>query len=376
MARGPLLRWLLAYGTFGVPQAAGPIAFALLALPLTGDAGNGAAIVLAITLAQVVGAVPVARLGRRWNAVGFLRVLVAIRTVALGAVAVLAAAGAPFWLLLVAGALGGLVNGAAFGVLRSVLNYLVEAEQMPRALGMAATLGEFTFVAAPVLASVLGTIDPVLALLVLVGLGAAPAVLLPRIPQAAARAVPQGRRAQLVRPATVVWLFCTLANSAVVSSIEVGAVSLALRYGLGPEMGFVFTVALCVASVAGGVWVSVRNRAPRRGVVILYMGVMALGAAGIAAELPLWATVVAAVLVGVCMAPLSTAYSLMLDGVAGAHEKAEMFALARTMNAVGIIVTSACLSVWSLGGTQWVAVGVMLAAVGVVGTVGRTRGRA
>lgn len=374
MGRGALLRWLLAYGTFGVPQAAGPIAFALLALPLTGDAGSGAAIVLAITLAQVAGAVPVARLGRRWNPVGFLRVLVAIRTAALGAVAVLAAMGAPFWVLLVAGALGGLVNGAAFGVLRSVLNYLVAAERMPRALGMAATLGEFTFVAAPVAASVLGTIDPVLALLVLVGLGAAPAVLLPPIPQAAARAVPEGRRARLMRPATLVWLGATLANSAVVSSIEVGAVSLALRYGLSPEMGFVFTVALCAASVAGGVWVSVRNRAPRRGVVVAYMAVMALGAALIAAELPLWATVAAAVLVGVCMAPLSTAYSLMLDGLAAAHEKAEMFALARTMNAVGIIVTSATLSVWSLGGTQFVAVGVMVGAVGVVALGGGRSG--
>ncbi len=56
----------------------------------------------------------------------------------------------------------------------------------------------------------------------------------------------------------------------------------------------------------------------------------------------------------------------MLDGLAAAHEKAEMFALVRTMNAVGIIVTSATLSVWSLGVTQWVAVGVMVGAVGVV----------
>jgi hypothetical protein len=367
LGRGALLRWYLAYGTFGVPQAAGPIVFALLALPLTGDAGSGAAIVLAITLAQVVGAVPVARLGRRFNAVGFLRVLVGIRTLALGGVAVLAAAGAPFWLLLVAGGLAGLVNGAAFGYLRSVLNYLVAASGMPRALGVAATLGEITFVAAPVAASVLGTVDAVLALVVLSLLGALPAVLLPAVPHAQAKAPVEGQRSRLVRPATVVWFGATLANSAVVSSIEVGAVSLALRYGLSPALAFVFTVALCAASVAGGVWVSVRNRSPRLGVVVGYMCVMALGAGLIAAELPLWLTVGAAVMVGCCMAPLSTAYSLMLDGLAAAHEKAEMFALARTMNAVGIIVTSATLSLWSLGVTQWVAVGVMVGAVGLVG---------
>jgi hypothetical protein len=163
-----------------------------------------------------------------------------------------------------------------------------------------------------------------------------------------------------------------------VSSIEVGAVSLALRYGLSPAMAFVFTVALCAASVAGGVWVSVRNRAPRRGVVLGYMCVMALGAGGIAAELPLWATVAAAVLVGLCMAPLGTAYSLMLDGVSAPHEKAEMFALQRTMNAVGIIVTSATLSLWSLGVTQVVAAAVMVGMVAVValGAGGRSPDRA
>jgi DHA1 family inner membrane transport protein len=101
VARGALVRWLLSYGTFSVPQAAGPIAFALLAIPLTGDPGSGATIVLAITIAQVVGAIPVARLGRNKNAVSFLKALVGTRTLALVAVAILAAAGAPFTFLLV-----------------------------------------------------------------------------------------------------------------------------------------------------------------------------------------------------------------------------------------------------------------------------------
>src|ERR1700722_18894477 len=124
VARGALLRWLLSYGTFSVPQAAGLIAFALLAIPLPGDPKSGAAIVLTMTIAQVVGAVPVARLGRSRNAVSFLKALVGARMLALGAIAALAAAGAPFRLLLVPAALAGLVNGAAFGYLRSVLNYL------------------------------------------------------------------------------------------------------------------------------------------------------------------------------------------------------------------------------------------------------------
>ncbi len=366
LARGALLRWYLAYGAFGVPQAAGPIVFALLALPLTGDAKSGAAIVLAMTLAQVAGAMPVARWGRGGNAVAYLRLLVGVRTAALLGVAGLAAVAAPFWALMAAAAVAGSVNGAAFGYQRSVLNHLVAAGGMPRALGIAATLGEVTFVAGPVLASVLGTVDAVFALVVLSVLGGLPAVLVPAVAEARAVAPPAGARGRLVRRGTVVWLGATLANSAVVSSIEVGAVSLAMRYGLSPALAFVFTVALCLASVAGGVWVSVRNRAPTRGMVLGYMCVMALGAGVIAAQLPLWVTVGAALLVGCCMAPLSTSYSLMLDEVSGPHEKAEMFALARTMNALGIILTSATLSVASLGVTQFVAVGVMVGMANIV----------
>jgi hypothetical protein len=372
--RWVLLRWYVAGSLFGVPQAAGPIVFALLALPLTGDAEHGAAIVLALTLAQVAGAVPVARWGRGWNAVSYFRLLVGIRTAALLAVAGLAAFGAPFWGLLAAAAVAGSVNGAAFGYQRSILNHLVEAARMPRALGIAATLSEVTFVAAPVAASVLGTVDAVFALLVLGLLGGLPAVLVPWVAQARATKPPAGHRSRLVRPATLVWLGATLANSAVVSSIEVGAVSLAMRYGLSPALAFVFTVALCLASVAGGVWVSVRNRPPRIGVVLGYMGVMALGSALIAAELPLAVTVAAAVMVGCCMAPLGTAYSLLLDALAAPHEKAEIFALARTTNALGIILTSATLSLGSLAVTQWAAVGVMVGAVAMVALAGRAPG--
>ena len=51
-----LPRWLSSYATLSIPQAAAPIAFSLLALPLTGSAGSGAAMVLAMTAAQVLGA--------------------------------------------------------------------------------------------------------------------------------------------------------------------------------------------------------------------------------------------------------------------------------------------------------------------------------
>lgn len=366
--RGALVRWLLSYATFNVPQAAGPIVFALLAIPLTGNPGSGATLVLTITIAQVVGAVPIARLGRNWNAVSFLRALVGVRLLGLGAVAMLAAAGAPFAFLLVGAALAGLVNGAAFGFLRSVLNYLVEPSRMPRALGMAATLSEFTFVAAPVAASALGTVDPVFALLMLSLLGTAPLLLVPAIPRARVPEPPDGGP-NLPKPVILLWLACTMANSAVVSSIEIGAVSLAIAYGFPPAMGVIFTVALCVASVAGGGWVSIRNRMPRRSSVCVYLLSMSIGAVLIALNLSVAVTVIGAVIVGSFLAPLGTYYSLALDALSPPHRKAELFALSRTANSIGIILTSASLTLTSLAVTQALSTALILMATLAVGTV-------
>ena len=365
-AAWPLVRWLLSYSTFSVPQAAGPIAFALLALPLTGDPRSGAAIVLAITIAQVVGAVPIARFGQRRNSVFFLKALVVIRTLALAILAVLAAVGASFTLLLMAAALAGLVNGAAFGYLRSVLNHLVEPSRMPRALGLAATVSEVTFVSAPVLASFLGTINPVFALLFLTMLGATTVLLVPNIPNAKAPA-PVVESGSLLTPAIIVWLGGALANSTVVSSIEVGAVSLATKYGFEPAQGFIFTVCLCVASVAGGVWVSTRNRVPRHSTIMAYLIAISTGATLIAADLSVEATLVGAVMVGAVLAPLNTSYSLQLDALSPTHRRAEVFALSRTATSIGIIITSTTLTLTSLAITQAVTATVVCMVAAAVG---------
>ena len=48
--RWSLTRWFAASATLSVPQAAGPVAFSLLALSLTDDPSQGAAIMVAMTL--------------------------------------------------------------------------------------------------------------------------------------------------------------------------------------------------------------------------------------------------------------------------------------------------------------------------------------
>jgi hypothetical protein len=330
-----------------VPQAAGPIAFSLVALSLTGDTSGGAAMMLAMTLAQVVGAIPIARLGRSFPLAAFLRLLVVLRTAALIAVAICAANGASFTWLIVLAAAAGLVNGAASGYLRAVLNHLVPAARFPRALGIAATLNETTFVLAPVVASGLGSLSPSFAVFALAILGAVPALLIPSTGSTSIDRV-EGPKGSILSLSILLWLVCAAAGGAAVASIEIGAVALALNFGYEPALAILFTVPLCLASVAGGIWVSVRNRMATRKAVVAQLLLMMLGAGLAALNVSVVVTIVGTVLMGSVLAPLATYYSLILDTLAPPQRRAEVFALLRTANATGVIFASAVLTVVSL----------------------------
>ena len=360
-SRWPLLRWFISSGTFGVPQAAGPVAFSLVALDLTGDASGGAAMMLAMTLAQVGGAIPIARLGKSMPLAAFLRLLVAARTLALLSIAVCAANDASFAWLIMLVAVAGVVNGAAFGYLRAVLNHLVPAARLPRALGIAAALNEMTFVLAPVAASGLGSVSPALAVLALAAVGAAPALLVPNTGPAHIDAV-RGPRGSILGPSILIWLMCVAAGGAAIAAIEIGAVALALNFGYEPTLAIMFTVPLCLASVAGGIWVSVRNRMATRRAVLAQLLVMTLGSALAAANLSLATTVIGTICMGSVMTPLSTYYSLTLDALAPPQRRPEMFAVLRTANATGVIFASAMLTVVSLSVALVVVTGLMIVA--------------
>jgi len=355
-----MLRWFVSSATLGVPQAGGPIAFSLVALSLTGQTRGGAALMLAMMLAQVAGAIPIARLGRSLPLATVLRVLVIVRVSAIASIALLAAHRASFTWLIVLAAVAGSVNGAAYGYLRAVLNHLVPAARFPRALGIAATLNEATFVLAPVAASGLGTLSPAVAVLALAVLGALPAVLVPSTGAAHIAGV-QGPAGRMLNASILLWLACAMAGGAVVASIEIGSVALALTFGYEPALAILFTVPLCLASVTGGLWVSVRNRIATRKAVLAQLSIMALGSTLVALELSLATTVVGTVVVGLVMAPLSTYYSLILDTLAPPQRRAELFSLLRTANATGVIFASATLTVVSLSVALIVVTGLMMA---------------
>ncbi|MCQ4633998.1 MFS transporter [Shinella sp. CPCC 100929] len=357
--RWPLVRWFISSTTLNVPQAAGPVAFSLLALSITGDTSGGAAMILAMTLAQVIGAIPLTRIGRKLTSATGLRLLVTWRTLALSAIVLAAAYGAPFpWMIFFA-ALAGLVNGAAYGHLRSILNHFAPASKLPRALGIAATLNEMTFVLAPVAASGLGTISPVLALFALTIVGAIPALLVPNAAAAHITDAPQIPGSVVTGPIAL-WLACAIAGGAAVAAVEIGAVALAINFGYEPALAIMFTVPLCLSSVAGGIWISVRNRRTTHRTVVCYLAIMTLGAALAALDHSVSVTIIGTLLIGAVLAPLATHYSLTLDELAPPHRRPEVFALLRTANAVGVILASALLTVASLSVTLILVTALML----------------
>ena len=376
--RWKVVRWAASSATLGFPQAAAPVAFALLAVGLGSEASSGAAMILAMTLAQVVGALPLTRLGRGLPMATFLKLLLAARTAALMAIALGAAAGLSLpWLIALAAA-AGLVNGAAAGILRAVLNQFAAASGLSRALGIAATLNELTFVAAPVVASGLGSLSPVFGVVAMAAVGALPALLIPNLglaghPNEGAGGT-ERKPASILSPPILLWLACTAAGGATVAAVEIGAVALALAFGYEPALAILFTVPLCLASVAGGIWVSVRNRRPSHRTVMAQLLVMCAGSALAAAGLSVATTLTGAILIGIVLAPLATHYSLVLDTLAPSHRRPEVFALMRTANACGVILASALLTAASLPTALLAITAVMVAATVAVGVAGM-RGR-
>lgn len=372
LGRGALLRWFISSAALAVPQAASPVAFSLVALSVIGDAQGGAALILAMTLAQVVGAVPITRLGKKRSAATFLKLLVIFRTLALIAIALCAYFEVSFAWLVASAAIAGLVNGAAYGYLRSLLNHLTTESKLPRAQGIAATLNEVTFVLGPVVASGLGTISPVFAIVVLAIVGGIPALLIPQVDAKSADDTLQVS-GSILTPAILLWLTCAGTAGATVAAIEIGAVALALKFDYEPALAILFTVPLCLASVAGGIWISIRNRLSSRKAVFAQLSIMTFGMGLVALGVSLAVTIIGAILIGLVLAPLGTYYALILDRLAPSDKRPEVFALLRTSYSIGIIFTSAVLTAISLEVALIVIAGSMLTITLYVGFVDPSR---
>lgn len=357
--------WLGAQLLTITPQAMAPIAFALATVGATGDVGIGAAMMAAMTGCQIVFAFPLSRWGRSRPPVDFLRLLIIGRGTAFGLVAVAALwAASPVVLVVLAG-LAGVANGAIFGVFRTLLSQIVGPGRLPRAIALTATTAEMVFVVGPVAAAVLGALSGALALFVMAGCALIPATLLRLLPRIDAPAVIVGRAGPMSR-ALPIWLLCALAGSSAVACVETGAVAMALRFDRSASYGAVFAVILCIASVTGGAIITWANRSLPIVLVIGLLAVMLSGALGLGLSRHVPGALTGTVLIGLCMAPVSTYYSIVIEQLVAPDRRSEAFSVLRAAQGSGVVLSALLLTVLPIERVCLVAAGLLTIAIGTV----------
>lgn len=344
-----VIRWIGASLASSIPPAAAPISFGFAALATTGRSSDGALMILAMTLAQIAAAVPLTRIAaRHMSAATSFRMLTACRAMAFAGMAIGLSLKLALWWILAAAVLAGSVNGAAHGLLRDMLNPICSYERRPKVLSITATLNEAVFAVIPVVASALGTFAPIWSILFLALAGLVP---IPLVPPIVVQPTSNGRTktsAAVFDRFLMPWFACAVAGGAVVASVEVGAVSLALGFGYQPAMAIAFTLPLCIASIAGGVWMSLGHHEMTKAAILRQLWVMALGGVLVAVGSGLFIAIAGIVLIGSVLAPLATQLSVAVDELAHVDRRAEAFALLRTATAVGVIVASALLALLPL----------------------------
>ncbi|MGC4153599.1 MAG: hypothetical protein QM628_11005 [Propionicimonas sp.] len=326
-----------------LPQAMAPLAFSLGSLAVTGDTTTGPAMMGAMTAAQILCSVPVASMGHRFAPRAFVVALLGLRSAILAVLASLFAVSAAPWALILCAGAAGAFNGAILGHLRQALNQLSRESRRPRVLALSITLNEVLFAGAPLLSSALAQAAPWLPILTMALSAALTIRLLPHWPAApAASTTTRSRRRPT--PLIYLWLLCTTTGGAVVASAETGAVALTVALGLASHAAAVFPLLLCCLSIVGGAFVTFSGRRIRFRLIAAMLLVTASGGMLIAVSDDLITALIGTGLVGLCLAPLGTAYSLELDVLLTPDQKVTGFSLLRVAQASGIVLASALLT--------------------------------
>lgn len=333
--------WIAGSFVAVLPQAMAPLAFSLGSLAVTGDTTTGPAMMGAMTAAQILCSVPVASVGHHFAPRAFVIALLGLRSAILAVLASLFAVSAPHWALILCAGAAGAFNGAILGHLRQALNQLSREQRRPRVLALSITLNEVLFAGAPLLSSALAQATPWLPILTMALSAALTIRLLPSWPGAPASSTRIRRRPT---PLIYLWLLCTTTGGAVVASAETGAVALTVALGLPSHVAAVFPLLLCCLSIVGGAFVTVSGRRIRFRLIAAMLLVTSSGGMLVAVSDGLMTALIGTGLVGLCLAPLGTAYSLELDVLLTADQKVTGFSLLRVAQASGIVLASALLT--------------------------------
>ena len=358
------LRWSIGAQLTRLPIAMAPLAFTALTTGLTGSYATGAAVVAIVVIAEVVSAVPIGRLLDRWGATA-LRVLLVARAVAYALILASVVAGLPTPVILVLAALVGVLGGGLLGGFRALLFDVVGEALLRRAVTVNTMVVDLVIVAGPLLVGVLSGISIILPVVAMAAASAVAALFVAASRRTTGGSVVGAPCAALFRP-LLGWVCVAFAIGHLTSTIEVAALPIAQRLGGGTGEAALFVLVLSAASIIGSiVYLAARRDGSALGVAILLV-VLSAGALLISIGQSWPLVIVGAVVAGLCVGPLVTVNSLLVEVRLPPNRKAEGFALVNTAQGLGFGAGALSLAVLPLSVVQLLGLASPLLAAAVV----------
>ncbi|MCA1712887.1 MAG: MFS transporter [Actinobacteria bacterium] len=294
-------------------------------------------------------AVTAPALGRLVDARGQTPVLITtglLHPLALTAVLVTTAEGAPGWVTLAAAACAGSVLPPMSACMRALWpSLLADDEQRETAFSFEALVIEACELGGPLLVGgLIAVVSPGAAVLVAAGLSGLGAVLFALSP--VSRGWQPGYhsrrwRGPLAEPGVRALLAVIAASTAGLAAFEVSVAGFATGHGGAASTGTLLAVWFA-GSLVGGLWFGNRSwRAPLAWQLVALLCLVALGGLLPLLATGVWSMAGLLVLAGVAIAPATAVQLTVMSSVAPGRSRTEAFTWASTANFIGIAIGSA-----------------------------------
>ncbi|WP_406635309.1 MFS transporter [Amycolatopsis sp. WGS_07] len=336
-------RWSAGAQFARLPATMAPLAFTLLTTAALGSYRLGGVLMSVYVVAEMAGAVPLARVLDRVGVARGLTILLLLAATGFALLTAAAAAHAPDTVLLALVVVPGAAAGASSGAFRTLLADTVDDELLPRAVSVDAAILECTLVGGPVVVALLALAGPLLPLAAMTVVCLLAAVLVPR------RARPQAGATDDVPSASLItylpWLCCAFTVGLLLSTIEVAPLPLVHRLGAPDTAAPVVIAMLSAASIAGSALCAWRGKTgdPR-----LFLAGLATGGLALAANLGWPGLIGSLTLIGGCTGPLVAVTSVSLQRLLPKNRRSAGFSLSFTVQACGFGLGSLAVGVLPL----------------------------
>ncbi|MFD2473647.1 MFS transporter [Amycolatopsis silviterrae] len=356
-------RWSAGVQFARLPATMAPLAFTLLTTATVGSYRLGGVLMSVYVVAEMAGAVPLARVLDRVGVPRGLTTLLLLAATGFALLTAAAAMQAPTTVLLALVVVPGAAAGASSGGFRTLLADTVDDELLPRAVSLDAAILECALVGGPVLVTLLALAGPLLPLAAMTVVCLLAAVLVPRRVSARHEAVAADDVPSPPLSTYLPWLCCAFTVGLLLSTIEVAPLPLVHRLGAPDTAAPVVIAVLSAASIAGSALCAWRGKTgdPR-----LFLAGLATGGLALAANLGWPGLIGSLTLIGGCTGPLVAATSVHLQRLLPKNRRSAGFSLSFTVQACGFGLGSLAVGVLPLWLAPLFGVGSAVIAAGML----------